>query len=128
MGCPDPDPNPSPSPPPRIRISLTGFVVNTHAFRPSRKRCASLWAFLRPERAGRRVLLVEKDSCTNAYKLIFRCREEREAYLTLVETRLTAAGEVLGPPEEVPTRTKAKGIGYQRSCSLFKIHVFEQER
>lgn len=50
-----------------IGIPLSLFVVNFHSFKTSEVRNAMLWGVLRPERAGRQILL-EKDSGMNTYK------------------------------------------------------------
>lgn len=63
-----------------------------------------------------------------ADRLFFRNERERDAYRTLLQTRMAAAGLEWGETrEEVPGRKGAKD-GYQLSCGKFKMHVLESDR
>ncbi|CAN0175982.1 unnamed protein product [Ectocarpus sp. 4 AP-2014] len=116
-----------------LGLSLSFFLVNFHSFKPSRSRQASL-GMLRPDGDGAGGIgrgihgALEKDSGSNTYKLKFRSREGREAYLHCLERKMSAAGLAWEAAPEFVCGKKGARDGYQLSCGSFKMHVLERDR
>jgi len=106
-----------------VRFALKFYCVNWHCFKLGSigmSRGDVLWKFLRPRSTDRQVVL-EEDDGKNAYKLKFRQKTDRAAYLLLVKRRLQ---ENKINPQGKPLKL-AGGKGTEIDFGYFRSHVYE---
>ena len=112
--------------------SLCWHIVNVHSF-SEQHRIEILWNILRPIRAERDVVIEDqrqREGKAFTYKLKFRLREELEAYLMIVRTRVDQYIQSNTYPLSW-TRTdldNGKDNGYQVDCQSFKLHLYHYTR
>lgn len=110
-----------------VKIDLSFYAVTWHSFGALTELKLSrgdvLWKFLRPVTNDREVVL-EDDDGKNAYKLRFRQREDRDAYLHVVQRRLKA--EQINP---VGAAVRLEGSrGTELNFRYFRSHKYEIKR
>eukprot|EP00471_Norrisiella_sphaerica_P009391 CAMPEP_0184501776 /NCGR_PEP_ID=MMETSP0113_2-20130426/48517_1 /TAXON_ID=91329 /ORGANISM="Norrisiella sphaerica, Strain BC52" /LENGTH=356 /DNA_ID=CAMNT_0026890657 /DNA_START=99 /DNA_END=1169 /DNA_ORIENTATION=- len=106
-----------------VRIDLNFFCINWHYFKlgsTGMSRGDVLWKFLRP-RTNDRDVVIEEDDGKNAYKLKFRLKADRDAYVLMVKRRLEENNIF---PQGKLIRV-AGGRGTEIDFGFFRSHVYE---
>eukprot|EP00466_Bigelowiella_natans_P017419 jgi/Bigna1/75165/fgenesh1_pg.33_\ len=106
-----------------VKIDLNFYCITWHYFKLSStglSRGDVLWQFLRPRTNDREVVL-EEDDGKNAYKLKFRQKADRDAYMLLIKRRLE---ENNIHPQGKPQRV-AGGRGTEMNFGFFRSHLYE---
>ncbi|GAB5363267.1 hypothetical protein AAMO2058_000869000 [Amorphochlora amoebiformis] len=109
-----------------VRVDLSFFCINWHCFKLSNtgmSRGDALWKFLRPRSTDREVL-IEEDDGKNAYKLKYRQKADRDAYMLLVKKRLSEHKIYpIGKPLKV-----GNGKGTEVDFGVFRSHLYRVVR
>mmetsp|Transcript_1991 Transcript_1991/g.3778 ORF Transcript_1991/g.3778 Transcript_1991/m.3778 type:complete len:369 (-) Transcript_1991:707-1813(-) len=109
-----------------VKIDLNFYCINWHYFKLGSigmSRGDVLWKFLRP-RTNDRDVVIEEDDGKNAYKLKFRLKADRDAYVLLVKRRLED-NKIF--PHGKPVRV-AGGRGTEMDFGHFRSHVYDVVR